>query len=74
MSAKNRIFTQLAAQIHGAITGKPTEERLKAGLCPMCGGKADIDEFRDKTSRDEFALSGICQTCQDQIFASPDGE
>jgi hypothetical protein len=34
--------------------------------CASCGG--DAINFRDGLSRREFAISGLCQECQDKIF------
>lgn len=45
-------------------------EAIARNLCvpePIgCGGPAD--EFDDELSRKEFAISGLCQGCQDAIF------
>ncbi len=38
------------------------------GLCPLCGNKIGPEEFRDLESRREFIISGLCQSCQDDIF------
>lgn len=46
-------------------------EEVKAveqGICPLCKRKVNKDEFRDELSRKEFEISGLCQTCQDDIF------
>ena len=46
-------------------------EEVKAverGDCPLCKHKVDKDEFRDELSRKEFEISGLCQSCQDDIF------
>jgi len=46
-------------------------EEVKAverGDCPLCKRKVDKDEFRDELSRKEFEISGLCQSCQDDIF------
>ena len=46
-------------------------EEVKAveqGNCPLCKCKVDKDEFRDELSRKEFEISGLCQSCQDDIF------
>jgi hypothetical protein len=48
--------------------GKEGPVRLKAGLCPRCGDKPI--KFRDKISEREFDISGLCQGCQDVVFAS----
>ena len=46
-------------------------EEVKAveqGVCPLCRHKVDKDEFRDESSCKEFEISGLCQSCQDDIF------
>jgi len=48
-------------------------EELKAieqGLCPMC--KNPVGSFKDELSAREFRISGMCQKCQDRIFAEPE--
>ena len=45
----------------------PKEALLKkAGKCPIC--EQPIGEFRDELSRKEYAISGLCQKCQDATF------
>lgn len=43
---------------------------IRADLCVEppygCGRKAT--EFRDRTSKKEFSISGLCQYCQDLLF------
>ena len=68
MAAKDNPFTIFAAQVYGHTTGEDTVQRLKEGKCPFCGKVPDVSEFRDKLSRDEFARSGLCMTCQDVTF------
>ena len=47
----------------------PVERKRKAqGDCPFCGTHVDPDGFRDKRSRQEFNISGLCQECQDEVF------
>ncbi len=47
---------------------------IKADRCipaPLgCGGPAT--EFTDPLSRCEYAISGLCQKCQDSIFGGDD--
>ena len=39
------------------------------GKCPFCGKEIDVEnEFKDQLSKDEFAISGLCQSCQDDFF------
>jgi hypothetical protein len=62
MSAKERQFTQLAAEVCGF------KERLNAGLCPTCGGEVDQRLFTTDADHSEFEITGMCKTCQDQLF------
>jgi DNA-directed RNA polymerase subunit RPC12/RpoP len=39
----------------------------KKYYCTWCG--AEAEGFKDKRSAAEFRASGMCQTCQDEIFA-----
>ena len=43
-------------------------ERIEAGQCPSCGRPIDDLEFRDALSEKEFEISGLCQSCQDEVF------
>lgn len=38
------------------------------GLCPFCQKKVYEKDFRDALSRKEYGISGICQSCQDEVF------
>lgn len=41
----------------------------EAGLCSMCGKvTGDTQDFRDSLSRTEYEISGMCQSCQDEVF------
>ena len=44
----------------------PRSTAFKANTCVMCGGPAV--EFKNEVSRKEYALSGMCQVCQDSFF------
>lgn len=43
---------------------------IKANTCATCGDKAD--DFKDQVSEREFAISGMCQGCQDKVFSVGD--
>lgn len=45
-------------------------ELVSQGKCPLCSKDIDPESFRDDVSRREFKISGICQSCQDEIFKS----
>lgn len=42
------------------------EEEKVEKYCCSCG--SPFLEFRDKLSKEEYFISGMCQTCQDIIF------
>ena len=42
----------------------------KPGCCPTC--KKEVGPFRDQLSKVEFGISGMCQACQDSVFAEPE--
>jgi hypothetical protein len=49
-------------------------EAVKAKKCPFCGKDIDMNGFRDELSKKEYGISGLCQNCQDDIFALPEDE
>lgn len=43
--------------------------KVEKGQCPFCGtDKINEEDFRDKKSRKEYSISGLCQACQDETF------
>lgn len=52
------------------ITGKDRRATILSGGCMTCEYKADY--FRDEISRKEYAISGMCQRCQDKVFGAED--
>ena len=38
------------------------------GYCPMCKGEIEVENFDSLKSKQEFAISGMCQKCQDLLF------
>lgn len=43
-------------------------EAILADRCVSCRAPSPLTSFRDLLSRKEFAISGLCQACQDQVF------
>ena len=41
---------------------------LRLGVCCCCGDAVRSDAFRDATSEREYAISALCQICQDAMF------
>jgi len=58
--------------VTGIIYGRSASESIKADICVRCGKPAV--EFTDEISRVEFGISGLCQKCQDFVFAPPPEE
>lgn len=46
--------------------GKQRRENIRANICVECKGPAVT--FNDKPSREEYLISGLCQSCQDEVF------
>lgn len=47
----------------------PNHARLAdEGKCPTCEKIIKEEEFRDDLSKQEYSISGLCQTCQDSVF------
>jgi hypothetical protein len=47
-----------------------TKAAISDGKCPLC--RKTITSFRDLLSEREYAISGMCQSCQDDIFNEND--
>jgi hypothetical protein len=48
------------------VFGISNTEATTKNICIIC--KKDANEFKDRLSRDEYGISGLCQECQDGIF------
>ena len=48
------------------FTGRDRPTCIKNAVCVYCDGAANI--FRDDLSAQEYAISGMCQECQDSVF------
>ncbi len=46
--------------------GITTEQAQAKGVCPVCG--KPITGFKDEISQKEYAITGYCQDCQDEVF------
>jgi len=49
-----------------SITGKSRPQMVLEALCTTCDGVAK--SFKDEASEREYQISGMCQSCQDEIF------
>ena len=44
-------------------------DNAENGVCALCGSpKTKREDFKDALSWKEFQISGMCQTCEDNIF------
>ena len=50
--------------------GRSRTASMMQSTCVTCGKPAN--EFRDDLSRKEYGISGMCQACQDIVFADPE--
>lgn len=41
---------------------------MEQGLCPFCKVPMKDVVFKDEVSQKEGEISGLCQSCQDEIF------
>jgi hypothetical protein len=58
-------FLSLLVNSHSSLT---REETIEQGICASCEGDVLNTSFRDELSFKEFTISGLCQTCQDEVF------
>lgn len=48
------------------VFGRKRTDSIKSGICVVCGTPAHT--FRDALSEKEYRISGMCQSCQDNVF------
>jgi hypothetical protein len=48
--------------------GKKWVVNVERKQCPSCGKSINEKKFRDKISMKEYKISGLCQSCQDEVF------
>ncbi len=67
---KPTIKSQAVEQMLTKLTGLDRRETIEANFClpaPIgCG--LGVNAFRDELSKREYAISGLCQVCQDKVF------
>lgn len=51
------------------VEAKAVQTWAKPPVCPTCGQLID-KPFKDKLSKREFQISGMCQECQDKTFGT----
>jgi hypothetical protein len=61
---KNPLLDAFLSTLNG---GKVREDIIRQGLCMTCD-RTTKATFRDEASRNEYRISGMCQSCQDKVF------
>ena len=61
-SKKSPEMTKFLENMFGRSTA------IQGNTCTTCAG--DATSFRDDLSVKEYAISGMCQTCQDEVFGA----
>ena len=51
-----------------AVFGRERTTSVRSGICVTCGEDVNENSFKDALSRKEYAISGMCQKCQDSVF------
>ena len=59
---------QLAAQMKIGKSGETAGDLREQGRCPFCSLHVKLGDFDGPLSVKEFRISGLCQSCQDDIF------
>ena len=65
-SKKSDNMNEFLEDIVSNIFGVSRKASIKGDVCVTCKGAATT--FIDEVSRREFAISGMCQSCQDTVF------
>ena len=60
-------FEKLTALVSAVFKPIPISA-LENSKCPMCLGPIEINQLKDELTKSEFLISGLCQTCQNDIF------
>jgi len=63
---KDRKMNELLDKFSESFFGIKRTDAHRTSTCVLC--KGDVNYFRNEISRKEFAISSICQHCQDKIF------
>jgi hypothetical protein len=58
-----------------SVFGVDRVKTISGGTCVSCDAESIIaTSFRDDISRKEYSISGLCQSCQDDVFGHDDVE
>jgi hypothetical protein len=63
---KSPAIESLLDEVSERMFGRKRTEAIRAGICVDCGQA--VVAFRNALSYREYAISGLCQRCQDEVF------
>jgi len=72
MPEKTEAINNLLNFMSQGLYGHNRQDSLNTNTCIKCGEPAQ--EFKDDISTREYAISGLCQVCQDAFFEQDDDE
>jgi len=59
-----KFIDDMTKQAHGISNS----EAIEKGVCVECKKRVFINRLRDELNRKEYAISALCQECQDKVF------
>ena len=68
-SNKAKPITEFLDGMSKQAFGRTRTVSIKGDVCVICARPAT--EFEDELSAKEYAISGMCQTCQNRVFQEP---
>lgn len=76
LAKKGRTVPEPDEPFEGALAVLAGSSKYKMRVCPCCGKPPTVNNsgnavflFRDDLSCTEHRISGLCQACQDRVFA-----
>jgi hypothetical protein len=66
MDEKSPEMRSFLNAVSEAMFGRSREKSIAINVCVVCGESAK--DFKDALSEKEYAISGMCQKCQDSVF------
>jgi hypothetical protein len=65
--SKSQEMSTFLDGVSGRIFGRKRSECLKKSICVKCGTPDLL--LKDGRSMDEYLISALCQSCQDEMFS-----
>ena len=67
-SFKTEKMSNLIEKCYESIGLGERKDSIVKNKCVGCFNDVDPSGFKDKTSKVEYSISGLCQRCQDKVF------